>query len=46
VIISSPTEEREDEDGLDPISIHDSVDSKMVMLAVFSEVKDKGLNEH
>ena len=42
MIISSPTEEREDEDGLDPISTHDSVDSKMVMSAVFSEVKVEG----
>ena len=41
-MISSPTEEREDEDGLDPISIHDSVDCKMVMSAVFSEVNVEG----
>ena len=42
MIISSPTEEREDEDGLDPISIHDSVGFKMAMAVVLSEVKVEG----
>lgn len=32
-MISSATEEREDEEGLDPISIHDSVDSKIIVSA-------------
>jgi hypothetical protein len=41
-MISSATEEREEEDGLDPISIHDSVDSKTIMLALSIVVEFEG----
>lgn len=42
VIISSAAEESEDDEGLDPISIHDSVDSETIVLAASGKVAVEG----